>query len=1095
MKMFKENAKLVMECISNFRMLALTTLLLLSTLRVSPVFGIDAPEIYLVSSGTSTDFWNITAMVNRIPSVNSTFAYQIVLCFDTLFLECIESWIPKKDESWIFSELTTFSPIPTIDNEDGFVLTGNSILTGTPVSGSGPFSLATFNFHMKSQLKLNLIPYVNISRPDTYLLNEDLEEISPVKKTNACTKSMWTSTSTEAHSDMGSSQLKSCNSMRELADSLREDSCNLDEGSIEFIVGLNDKIQNSFGALVSFTEDYRSEIVNTILLNGKTVAVVVNVTREKVSMFQAESKEASFSTYVEPNQKVKAFMVPNDDYWEDQWSLQKIQADFAWNTTLGTQSILVAVVDSGIDYNHPDLADNYACDEMGNPIGYDWINDDAYPMDDAGHGTHCAGIIAGMTNNSEGVAGLAQVQIMAEKVINQYGYGSLDDVANGIINATDYGANIISLSLGYFTYSETLHNAVKYAYDHDVLLVAAAGNEAISCTSFPAYYQEVVAVTATDQNDTPTHFTNFGTWVELSAPGVNILSTISETHLPEWEYPYDYVSGTSMAAPHVAGIAALIWSQFPNITRDQVRIHLRNTADDVDSNGFDTYYGYGRVNAKKAVEQSLPSHDLLILHWTRTPYVKMGNITVDATVVNYGTSHETNVVIQLWRNDSMVTSKTISSLLSGSSTSIKLSCSTSSEGVYNVTVYIVPAQNETNVANNAVWSYVGTEYGTIKVPEYYQTIQEAVDVAESGDSIPVSPGTYNEAVHIQVENLSIRGASRESTVINGSGALMKGVRHVVYVDGSDYFYISGFTIQNSGISYGSDDLGRSQFDAGISLVQSNYSTITDNIIYNNREGIYLYDSYCTNITANLVNASLYGGIALWQYGSGNLIKSNTIESCDHIGIGLYVTSCSGDTVIENEVNGNTYGIDISCNSSVTGNKIVNNIEEGIYLWGFTGITLRDNHVKDNGKGISIDDYPTNNNIYWNNFINNTDQTDCQEAESNKWHGRWNVTGNYWSDYAGNDTDEDGIGDTPYTINGNNKDNFPFMNPYLPGDVNHAGEVDMKDIGTICRAYGTDHEDEDWNPKADLIEDDFIDTSDISIANANFGKTWQDYWEE
>jgi len=357
----------------------------------------------------------------------------------------------------------------------------------------------------------------------------------------------------------------------------------------EVIVGLKDA-------------DDRPMITRLIEGKGGTIirrldtlaAVVVKVSEERVEAFMEKMRESSWVRYVERNGKVMLTLTPNDPGWSNQWGPKKIQADTAWNTQTGDKSILVAVVDTGVDWNHPDLAANYVA------LGYDWWNDDSDPMDDHGHGTHVAGIIAAVLNNGKGIAGLAQVRVMAEKFLSAEGWGTYADAASALIHATDAGADIISNSWGSYQDSSLVHDAVKYAYNKGALLVAAAGNEGWDWPLYPAAYDEVVAVTATDQSDNPASFTNFGSWVEVAAPGVSIYSTV-------WDDSYASWSGTSMATPHAAGVAALIWSQFPSMTRDQVRARLRSTADDLGNPGFDIYYGYGRINARKAVGTSPPS--------------------------------------------------------------------------------------------------------------------------------------------------------------------------------------------------------------------------------------------------------------------------------------------------------------------------------------------------------------------------------------------------------------------------------------------------------------------------------------------------------
>jgi thermitase len=479
----------------------------------------------------------------------------------------------------------------------------------------------------------------------------------------------------------------------------------MDGNKTRLIVGVNGENHTSFLELEKTAAKHQAKIVNTVSIKGEVSAVVVELPLAWVTGFVEETRASGLASYIEPNMKVQAQFVPNDPYWSMQWGPQKIGADWAWNTTMGNHSVLVAVVDTGIDYTHPDLAANYA------PLGYDWVNNDSDPKDDFGHGTHCAGIIAAVLNNSVGIAGVAQVRIMAEKVLDSSGWGYDDWVANGIINATDCGANIISMSLGGYGESELLHDAVKYAYDHGVLLIAAAGNDDTDMKSYPAAYDEVVAVAATDQYDNKAYFSNWGDWLELAAPGVDVYSTMPTYHVTmnDWGYSvnYSYMSGTSMACPHVAGVAALLWSLYPNKSRDWVRMWLRYTADDLGDPGFDIYYGYGRVNARKAFEQTPPTHDLIAYEWTTPPYIEPGALgIINATILNFGESNETSVSVRLLANGTLVNSTSIGFLAGGNSATISLAWNPTVEGLYNVTLYVVPVLNETSLENNVLWKYI-----------------------------------------------------------------------------------------------------------------------------------------------------------------------------------------------------------------------------------------------------------------------------------------------------------------------------------------------------------------------------------------------------
>jgi subtilisin family serine protease len=462
-----------------------------------------------------------------------------------------------------------------------------------------------------------------------------------------------------------------------------------DEDSIELVIGVDGAKPEAYAGLVDIIGKSQGKIVNAVLIKGEVAALVADMPLTVVSSFREEVHGSNLARYTEPNMKFQVLSVPNDPDWSLQWGPQKIGADWAWNTTIGNSSVLVAVIDTGVDWNHPDLSANYVA------LGYDWVNGDNNPMDDHGHGTHCAGIIAAVLNNSVGIAGLAQVRIMAEKGLDAGGWGTEVNLANAIIHAVNQGATILSNSWG-GPYSELIYDAVKYAYNNSVLIVAAAGNAASKTKLYPAACDEVVAVTATDQYDNPAGFTSFGDWVEVAAPGVDIYSTV-------WDNSYTRMSGTSMACPHAAGVAALIWSRFPNATRDWVRAQLRYTADDLGDSGFDEYYGYGRINAKNAVEQAPPEHDLLIFDWERPPYVKLGELAIfNITVLNFGVNNEADVEVHLRVNDSSADSTSIALLPRGVSTTVGLSWTPTTRGTYNVTYYVAPVPDETMIQNNLI---------------------------------------------------------------------------------------------------------------------------------------------------------------------------------------------------------------------------------------------------------------------------------------------------------------------------------------------------------------------------------------------------------
>ncbi len=314
---------------------------------------------------------------------------------------------------------------------------------------------------------------------------------------------------------------------------------------------------------------------------------------------------------VSSERKVQALFTPDDPDRSLQWGLSVVNAYQAWDITQGNHSVVVAVLDTGIDWNHPDLAPNIWSDANGYH-GYNYIADNHNPMDDninsydengvwqantyTYHGTHVAGILGAAINNGIGVAGMAQVRMMAVKVMNDSGEGTDAYVSSGIKYAVDNHANIITMSLGVDGMSVTLGNMIDYASSHGVVCVAASGNSGSSVVSYPAAYPKVIAVGAVDSSEHWATFSNYGQGLDVMAPGVSIFSTQAASG-------YQYLSGTSTAAPYVAGVAALMLTVNPALTPKQVGEIINLTATDLRTAGWDELTGWGIVNAFKAVEQ------------------------------------------------------------------------------------------------------------------------------------------------------------------------------------------------------------------------------------------------------------------------------------------------------------------------------------------------------------------------------------------------------------------------------------------------------------------------------------------------------------
>ncbi|MGC9400147.1 MAG: S8 family serine peptidase [Anaerolineae bacterium] len=318
--------------------------------------------------------------------------------------------------------------------------------------------------------------------------------------------------------------------------------------------------------------------------------------------------------YAEPNYVVRALeTVPNDPRYNRQWAHKEIMhSPQGWDITTGSADIIIAVLDSGIDAAHPDLADKLV-------PGYDFVDNDSNPHDLNGHGTHVAGIAAAATNNGIGIAGTSWgARIMPIRVLDAEGSGYDSDIIEGLNWAANHGADIINLSLGGPGYNQSAQDAVNNVHAQGILIVAAMGNcreqEEPYCpeanpTLYPAAYDNVMAVAATGPDDVYASYSQYGPHCDIAAPGGDILTSWSQgiySTMPTYDVylttnygyykNYDYLNGTSQATPHVAGLAALIWSLDPTLTPDQVQSLMEENAVDRGTAGWDEDYGHGRID-------------------------------------------------------------------------------------------------------------------------------------------------------------------------------------------------------------------------------------------------------------------------------------------------------------------------------------------------------------------------------------------------------------------------------------------------------------------------------------------------------------------
>jgi subtilisin family serine protease len=284
----------------------------------------------------------------------------------------------------------------------------------------------------------------------------------------------------------------------------------------------------------------------------------------------------------------------NDPDYEFQWAVTSTESNKAWSLVNQKKTVKVAIVDTGVDYNHPDLK-NRVLTEMG----YNFVGNNKDVIDDNWHGTHIAGIIAAEMNNNQGITGIVgplDVKIIPVKVLDKNGQGDSPIIAEGIKYAANKGADIINISIGFKAKDSYIEDAVNYANRKGVLVIAAAGNDNSNSDLYsPAGDKGVFTVAAVDSSYNKASFSNYGSAIMLAAPGVDIISTAPGNS-------YEYRNGTSMAAPAVAGVAAMMKAENPKLTPEEIQKILIASSNDIMTSGKDDYSGYGFVNAYKALQ-------------------------------------------------------------------------------------------------------------------------------------------------------------------------------------------------------------------------------------------------------------------------------------------------------------------------------------------------------------------------------------------------------------------------------------------------------------------------------------------------------------
>jgi thermitase len=327
--------------------------------------------------------------------------------------------------------------------------------------------------------------------------------------------------------------------------------------------------------------------INTLLQIG---VHRISVPLHALEAIEAALRSNSKVAFVERNLIGSAQLLPNDPGFPSQWHLPQIFGPEGWDISVGSTSVPIAIIDSGVDPTHPDLFQIQ---------GYNFLSGNMDTHDVLGHGTSVAGTAAALGNSGAGVSGVTWTNpIMPLVTVTSSNTGTISDTSSAIMYAADHGARVINISLGWTGYTLTMESAVNYAWNKGLVIVASAGNYGSNSPIYPAALNNVVSVSATDSADNLASWSTYGPTVGVAAPGVAIYTTANGGG-------YHSVSGTSFSAPIVSGLAALILSVNPNFTNKQVVDMIRNNADDKGSAGFDQYFGYGRVNVYRSLLAAL----------------------------------------------------------------------------------------------------------------------------------------------------------------------------------------------------------------------------------------------------------------------------------------------------------------------------------------------------------------------------------------------------------------------------------------------------------------------------------------------------------
>jgi len=661
--------------------------------------------------------------------------------------------------------------------------------------------------------------------------------------------------------------------------------------------------------------------------------------------------------HAEPNYIMETTATPNDPGYDSLWAMPTINAPNAWDITTGSEEVVVAVIDSGIDYNHPDLKDNMWTSEDGHH-GFNAINNSYYPMDDLGHGTHVAGTIGAVGDNDLGVVGVNwEISLMAVKFIGEEGGGTVGNAIAGleyVLERKRDGENIVatSNSWGGGGYSELLYEAIEKHQEEGISFVAAVGNDRSDVDKTPFYpanydLNNIISVAATDIDDELARFSNYGKRsVHVGAPGVNINST-----LPNGQY--GHMSGTSMAAPHVSGLVALLRSHHPAYDHNQLKNAILSSSDQLDSL-HNLTLTEGRINAYQALQLSPDTDDIRLWVHRPTSETPWGEETPISISLNDGVDPflGANVSVEFSTGEDTVyleddgsggdqpgdgyyTGEWIPRTLGEVELSITAELNDEREIIKNVTVTV---RGDSGIAllnsDNNLLS------GNQITNNYY-----GVSFYNSGSNIMSDNflENHNQAGIRIYESMS--NELKNQTISESRFGLL--------LEWSDENSVFNNTISDSFM--------------GMRLKDSKDNTFSNNHISDNIYGIIVERSNENKFTDNEISDNLYYGMILYLSRS-NKIDKNIFE--DHLMYGIYLLGTEDNLLTENTVSHTTYGIFLL---EADSNKLEDNHASknliSIYIGDSEEVTLTENTMIHGGiyiEGLSIE--------YWNTHSIDTSNT-------------------------------------------------------------------------------------------------------------------------